>query len=312
MLLNFEGGIELGATIDVNGVQDLEGYFRVVQINFATMQFKLMGLITVIWLCMGRFMWTTDKAENSMFYRLSCNGWGKVLFFVANAAFQIPLFIWIQVQTFAEDRRDFDFFTGVDVPPQEVSSQVKNTTGFVNIVSALFAFGFIWIMAAQWPAFARKINHSIRSPITRSFLYFLLFVLFLFYVNDVIAMMSYYWGAPAFNMTRRSIMWPSATARPTEINNSPQCLREILEEGPFDGAANRIDGVAAVGGGGWVRFNLAVTQVSAVLWTVVFCFGFFEYQRYGGNKAKGKVAYTYAQKRANRLLEQQHLNHSDR
>lgn len=310
MLLNFEGGIELGATIDVNGVKDLPGYFRVVQINFATMQFKLMGLITVIWLCMGRFMWTTDKAENSMFYRLSCNGWGKVLFFVANAAFQIPLFIWIQVQTFAGDRRDFDFFRDEEVPAQEINSQVKATTAFVNILSALFAFGFVWIMAAQWPAFARKINHSIRSPITRSFIYFLLFVLFLFYVNDVIAMNSYYWGAPAFNMTRRSVTWPSPTAAPDFTNDSPQCLRQILEEGPVDGA--RINGVASVGGGGWVRFNLAVTQVSAVLWTVVFCFGFFEYQRYGGNKAKGKVHYTYAQKRANRLLEQQQLNHSDR
>merc|ERR1719375_1583004 len=104
MLLNFEGGLEIGAAMDRNMVNDLPGYFRLVQINFATMQFKLMGLITVIWLCLSRFLWTNDKAENSMFYRASCNGWGKVLFFVANFAFQVPLFIYIQVQTFAADR----------------------------------------------------------------------------------------------------------------------------------------------------------------------------------------------------------------
>lgn len=293
-----------------NKLRDPIGYFRVVQINFATMHFKLVGLITVIWVCLGRFLWTTDKAENSMMYRASCNGWGKVLFFVASAAFQIPLFVWIQVQTFADDRRDFDLWPDENVPAQEVNAQIKSTTVFVNVLSALFAFGFVWIMAAQWPAFARKINHSIRSPITKSFLYFLLFMLFLFYVNDVIAMNSYYWGAPAFNMTRRSVTWRGPIAAPEFINSSPQCLREVLKEGPVDGA--RINGLGVEGGGGWVRFNLAVTQVSAVVWTIVFCFGFFEYQRYGGNKAKGKVHYTYAQKRANRLLEQQQLNHSDR
>lgn len=64
----------------------------------------------------------------------------------------------------------------------------------IYILIALFIVVMVW----QLISLARIIKHSIKSKIARLILYLVMVVLVLLYINDILVMMLWYWGAPAF------------------------------------------------------------------------------------------------------------------
>ena len=229
-----------------------------------------MGLITTIWVTLNRFKESEESKKtqgtfSALLDKITCYGWGKAAFFMLSFTFQVPLFIWISYHTVNTDRLDF---TG---EPQVKDVNIYGWSQFVAIFACIFMFGYVFLMLAQVPSFTRQINNQIRSKITRSLIYLILFVLFLFYLNDIIAMHLFYWGAPAFVMTKYS-MDPITM---TTINDDAQC-RSMLYTPLLNANYDTGMDFEMTASGRYLKFNIQMTQASAVLWTLVFCFGFFE------------------------------------
>jgi len=98
-------------------------------------------------------------------------------------------------------------------------------------------------------------HHGVQNTCTRILLYITVPILVLLYLNDVSTMMSYYWGAPAFNMTQNT-------------NKNEFCLY----------TNNGFVNVIAI--------SYLVSQFTPVIWSIVIGIGFLS--MLGGERKNNK------------------------
>lgn len=81
----------------------------------------------------------------------------------------------------------------------------KTTAGlavFVDILVAIFIFVFLALMFWQLGSLQQIISLTVTNNTGKRLLYVCIPILIVLYINDVFKMMLWYWGFPAFMMTR--------------------------------------------------------------------------------------------------------------
>jgi hypothetical protein len=79
-----------------------------------------------------------------------------------------------------------------------------NTAIAFGVISIIITATYIIIMLARIPSLCTTIHHGVHNSFTRMMIWIFAIPLMILYVNDVISMMVFYWGTPAFKMTAQS------------------------------------------------------------------------------------------------------------
>jgi len=82
--------------------------------------------------------------------------------------------------------------------PQDFNHHIVNTAIAFDIISILIAAFYILIMLARIPSLCTTIQYGIHNSFTRMMLYIFVPILMVEYIFNVLAMMAFYWGTPAF------------------------------------------------------------------------------------------------------------------
>lgn len=109
--------------------------------------------------------------------------------------------------------------------PEYYSSTTVQWTKAFNIIIMIILFIFIVNFLIQLLSIWRLIKFLIEKRIIRYTLYLLTVPLSMLYINDIFLMLIFFWGSPAFSMTRWSVQNDWLDPFP---NNTYHCLFEEL------------------------------------------------------------------------------------
>lgn len=128
------------------------------------------------------------------------------------------------------------------------------------MISIGFIICYMFLIVVQLPVLIKLINTTTRDVNSSFIMYMALTWLAGFFFNDAIAMMLYYWGAPAYHMTAYSVDYKTQAF----INEDTHCMS------PFTESADLKD---------FLTYNLTIAQYTPVIWTVVFMVGYLFLQK---------------------------------
>lgn len=120
-------------------------------------------------------------------------------FFMLNFLFQVPLFILQNVQYVrvaeAKENDEHDH--------QSWNRHIAHTAVAFCFISMIIMAIYVLMMLVRIPTLCMTISRGGHGWFSMLVLYIITPVLMILYINDVLSMMMFYWGAPAFKMTSR-------------------------------------------------------------------------------------------------------------
>ena len=193
-----------------------------------------------------------------------------MIFISATLAFQFPLLV--------SNYSIVEGFNYMDYHGEQLFDKLTVIlTIAVDILIIVFFLIFMINLFLQILSLGRLVKFLTRSLCSRVTIYIILVPLAFLYTHDVIAMLFYCWGSPAFKMTQAS-----KDANDNWTNKIDFCLFQVHEY-EDDSASQRDPRLH------WLTLSRYISQVSRLIWTIVLFSSMFYLQTNGTSSSNLKV-----------------------